>query len=129
MKARPIWLSMLLVVLTIAAGLTLRMAPLGMPLFVVKYGGSTMWALMIYWLLTTLLPAMRITTAALAAGVIAIAVEFFKLYRSPGVDAFRATLAGTLLLGRYFSFKDIVAYSIAIVAGALADSRMRRSID
>jgi len=125
MKARPLWLSMLLVVLTIAAGLTLRMAPLGLPQFVVKYGGSTMWALMIYWLATTLLPAVRIPTAALAAGMIAMAVEFFKLYRSPGVDAFRATLAGTLLLGRYFSFKDIVAYWIAIAAGAVADARLR----
>jgi len=126
MKARPIWLSIVLIALTIAAGLTLRMAPLGLPQFVVKYGGSTMWALMIYWLVTTLLPAVRIPTAALAAGMLAMAVEFFKLYRSPGVDAFRATLAGTLLLGRYFSFKDIVAYWIAIAAGALADARLRR---
>ncbi|HEY5056390.1 MAG TPA: DUF2809 domain-containing protein [Acidobacteriaceae bacterium] len=125
MKARPVWLSILLVVLTIAAGITLRMAPLGLPGPVVKYGGSTMWALMIYWLVTTLLPAVRISTAAMAAGVLAMAVEFFKLYRSPGVDAFRTTLAGTLLLGRYFSFKDIVAYWIAIAAGALADAHMR----
>jgi len=101
------------------------MAPLGLPGSVVKYGGSTMWALMIYWLVTTLLSAMRVSTAAMIAGAIATAVEFFKLYRSPEVDAFRTTLGGTLLLGRYFSWKDVIAYWLAIFLGAFLDWRIR----
>ena len=125
MKPRPIRLSLILVLLTIAVGLALRMAPLGLPRFVVKYGGSTMWALLIYWLVTTLLPPFRIFYATLLAGAVATAVEFFKLYRSPAVDAFRGTLAGILLLGRYFSRKDILAYWVAITIGALADSWVR----
>jgi len=123
---RPVWLSLLLIAATIGAGLALRMAPLGLPRFVVKYGGSTMWALMIYWLVTTLLPSLRIFYAAPLAGGIATAVEFFKLYRSPAIDAFRITLAGTLLLGRYFSFKDIAAYWIAIAIGCAIDFRLCR---
>jgi glycerol uptake facilitator-like aquaporin len=88
-----------------------------------------MWALMIYWLVTTLLSAMRVATAAMVAGAIATAVEFLKLYRSPWMDAFRGTLAGALLLGRYFSWKDIIAYWIAIVLGAFLDWRIwRRSV-
>jgi hypothetical protein len=126
MRPRPIWLSVALTVATIVAGLVVRMAPLGMPHFVTKYGGSMLWALMIYWLVTTLLPAMRIHAATLAACVAATAVEFFKLYQSPGVDAFRATLAGTLLLGRYFSIKDVLAYWLAIGLGALLDWSIRR---
>lgn len=125
-KQRPISLSSVLILVTIAAGLTLRMAPLGLPAFVVKYGGSTMWALMIYWLVTTVAPTRRIAPAVLLSGCIACAVEFFKLYRSPGVDAFRATLAGELLLGRYFSVKDLVVYAVAIAAGATIDLRLRR---
>ena len=104
----------------------MRMAPVGLPQPVTKYGGSALWALTIYWLITTLLSTMRIPFSAVVAGAIAMAVEFFKLYRSPGVDAFRATLAGTLLLGRYFSVRDIVAYWIAIGIGAWIDWRMRR---
>ena len=126
MKPRPLWLSLLLIALTIAAGLAVRMAPLGLPHFVVKYGGSTMWALMIYWLVTTLLQSIPISSAGLLAGVIATSVEFFKLYRSPSVDAFRMTLAGTLLLGRYFSIQDILAYWIAVAVGAFVDLQLRR---
>ena len=125
MKYRPLWLSLALIVITIAAGLALRMAPLGLPRSVVKYGGSIMWALMIYWIVTTLLGSVRISSAALLAGMIATSVEFFKLYRSPAVDTFRMTLAGTLLLGRYFSIEDILAYWIAIAAGALIDLQLR----
>jgi hypothetical protein len=102
------------------------MAPLGLPRSVVKYGGSTMWALMIYWLVTTLLSAMRVATATMIAGAIATAVEFFKLYRSPWMDAFRDTLAGALLLGRYFAARDILAYWLAIVLGAFLDWRIWR---
>ncbi len=127
MKRRPIRLSLVLIVVTVAIGLILRMAPLGLPRFVVKYGGSTMWALMIYWLVTTLLPSVRISAGAVLAGVIATAVEFFKLYRSPAVNAFRTTLAGTLLLGRHFSMKDILAYWIAIAAGFVFDAKLRGS--
>jgi hypothetical protein len=64
---------------------------------------------------------------ALVAAAVAASIELFKLYRSPGVDAFRTTLPGILVLGRHFSWWDILAYSIAIVAGAWADRALRRS--
>jgi hypothetical protein len=63
--------------------------------------------------------------AVLGSGTIATGVEFFKLYRSQGMDAFRLTLPGTLLLGRYFSVWDIVAYWLAIALAALLDNKLR----
>jgi hypothetical protein len=123
---RPISVSLALIFATIIAGLAVRFAPLGLPLFVVKYGGSALWALMLYWITSALLPTWRPSRVALLAGVIATAVEFFKLYRSPGMDAFRHTLPGILLLGRIFSVWDIVVYWIAILVGALFDSYLRR---
>jgi hypothetical protein len=126
MKARPVLLSLRLMLLTIAAGLAVRFARVGLPARVVKYGGSALWALMIYWVVSTLAPRLRVDAAVLLSGLIATAVEFFKLYRSPGVDAFRLTLPGILLLGRYFSGWDIGAYWIAIVAGGVVDWRTRR---
>jgi hypothetical protein len=62
----------------------------------------------------------------LVAGAIATAVEFFKLYHSPGMDAFRLTLPGMILLGRYFSVRDIVAYWVAIGLAAWIDGGIRR---
>jgi hypothetical protein len=126
MTPRPIARSVALILVTVAAGLVLRMAPLGLPAFAVKYGGSTMWAVMIYWIATTVLASWRPAAVALISGTIATAVEFFKLYQSPGMDAFRATLTGKLLLGRYFSGWDIAAYWAAIAAAALVDGKFLR---
>ncbi len=125
MTPRPILHSVSLIVGTIAAGLAVRLVPLGLPTFVVKYAGSMPWALMIYWIASTVLVRSPIVNVALIAGALATAVECFKLYHSPGMDAFRLTLPGILLLGRYFSVWDIVAYWIAICAGAILDSRLR----
>jgi carbon starvation protein CstA len=109
---------------TAVAGLTVRFAPVGLPPFIVKYGGSMLWALMIYWIVSTLLPSWRLL-AALLAGALATAVEFIKLIHSPLLDAFRLTFPGIVLLGRVFSGWDIVAYWLAISLGAFADRGIR----
>ena len=124
-RPRPLILTLALMAVTVAAGLTIRFAPLGLPPFVVKYGGSTMWALMAYWIVSTFLPSRRPLTVALLTGTLATAVEFVKLYHSPILDAFRLTLPGIVLLGRFFSVWDIVAYWLAISVGALVDRGLR----
>src|ERR1035438_1280757 len=121
MTARPLKHSLALLLGTVAAGLAIRFLPLGLPLFAVKYGGSTLWAFAIYWLVSALLPSWRFLATALLAGVLATAIEFLKLYHFPALDAFRHTLPRILLLGRFFSAWDIAAYWLAITAGALAD--------
>jgi hypothetical protein len=125
---RSLLISFVLMASTIVAGLAVRFGHVGLPAFVVKYGGSTMWALMIYWIVSTLLPFWRIRTVALLAGTVATSVEFLKLYHSPGLDACRLTMPGILLLGRFFSVWDILAYWVAILAGAVVDRRLRRPV-
>lgn len=56
-----------------------------------------------------------------SAGVVTAGVEWFKLYRSPGVDWFRGTVLGVLLLGRFFAWWDVVAYWAAIAIAVAAD--------
>lgn len=119
-RRRLIYLSVALA--TVAAGLSVRFAPLGLPWFWMKYGGSMLWAVMIYWVLRLVWPARGSVALASAAGVIATAVEFTRLYHSGWLDTFRASLAGAVLLGRYFSVRNIAAYWIAIAAGALLDA-------
>ncbi len=111
---------------TLVAGLLMRFGSMGLPGFVVKYGGSTMWALMIYWVLALVLRGSGPWRVMVFAGVVATAVEFLKLYRTPWLDAFRGTLPGILLLGRYFSGWDIVAYWVAIGLGAVVDASLIR---
>jgi hypothetical protein len=125
MKPRPLKTSLALFLVTVMAGLAVRMAPLGLPAVVVKYGGSMLWAVMIYWVVSTALARWRLPVVGLIAGAIATAVEFFKLYHSPGMDAFRLTLPGMILLGRTFSVRDIVAYWVAIGIAAWLDGRIR----
>jgi len=125
MPTRPLPVSAFLILGTIAAGLTLRLAHLGLPFALTKYGGSFLWALMIYWIVSTLRPRSPIPGAALTAGLIATAVELFKLYHAPWLDAFRLTLPGSLLLGRIFSLWDLIFYALAILAGTLADHAIR----
>ena len=127
-RPRSIVLSFALLFATVVAGLTIRLAPVGLPAFVVKYGGSTLWALMVYWIISAIQPAKPLYANALLAGVIATAVELVKLYHSPELNAFRLTLPGILLLGRFFSFWDIVAYWLAIAAGVLLDDSMRQPL-
>jgi Protein of unknown function (DUF2809) len=124
-KRRSILVSSALVLSTIASGLLIRLGQLGLPRFVVKYGGSMLWGLMIYWIVSALLPLWRVVNIALLAGLVATSVEFLKLYHAPWLDLFRVRLPGTLLLGRCFSVWDILAYWLAMTVGAVLDGCFR----
>ena len=86
----------------IGCGLSLRWYgfPLGLPAFVVKYGGSLLWATMVFLLVGVLLPRLTESGLAAIAAAIAVAVEFSRLVHTPWLDAFRLSTAGALLLGR-----------------------------
>jgi hypothetical protein len=128
MTPRTLTRSLALLLVTLIAGLVIRLVPLGLPPFFVKYAGSMLWALMIYWIVSALFARWRLPMVALISGVIAAAVEFLKLYHAPGLDALRLTLPGILVLGRYFSLWDILAYWIAISLGAYVDGMLRPAL-
>jgi hypothetical protein len=119
-------LCLLLLLVTIPLGLAWRMIPLGLSPFFFKYGGSMLWAMALYWLIAACLPRRGSGALALIAAAIAAAVEFSRLWHTSAMDAFRITLAGRLLLGRYFSLKNIAAYWLAIGLAALLDEWVMR---
>ncbi|WP_433967337.1 DUF2809 domain-containing protein [Tunturiibacter gelidiferens] len=110
-----------LLLITIPIGLAVRFLPLGLPWFLYKYLGSTLWAEALYWFLATLLPTLRPMAVATIALTIATLLELSRLVPIASIDAFRLTSAGKILLGRYFSFKNIVAYVLAITLTATLD--------
>jgi hypothetical protein len=120
MRRRLITLTILLI--TIPIGLAVRFLPLHLPWFLYKYLGSVLWAVALYWFLTTLLPKLRPRTLATLAMLFATVLEFTRLIPIAPIDAFRLTLAGRILLGRYFSLKNIAAYLLAIALTATLDS-------
>jgi hypothetical protein len=103
----------------IVCGLSLRWYgfPLGLPAFVVKYGGSLLWATMVLLLVGALLPRLTRGQLVVIATLIAVVVEFSRLVHTPWLDAFRLTTAGALLLGRIFSPWNLVAYAVGIAFG------------
>lgn len=113
-----------LALIVIVCGLALRGYygfQLGLPAFVVKYGGSLLWATMVFFLIGAALPRLTRRDAALIASAVAIIVELSRLIHTPWLDAFRLTLAGALLLGRVFSVWNMVAYGVGILFGAWLD--------
>jgi len=80
---------------------------------------------MVFLCLRTMTPRAPVPTSASVAGAFALAVELFRIYRQPNLDAFRATLAGKLLLGSIFSPWNMVAYAVGIGCAALVDAVFR----
>jgi hypothetical protein len=119
---RPSLTTLLILLITIPAGLAVRLLPLGLPWFLYKYLGSTLWAVALYWFLATLLPKLYPRAIATIAILIATLLELSRLIPIAPIDAFRQTFAGMILLGRYFSLKNIAAYLLAITLTASLDS-------
>jgi hypothetical protein len=109
----------------IACGVCLRLGgyEIGLPYFLVKYGGSTLWGGMVFFLFAAVYPRQPLGRLALLSVLAAALVEFSRLYHTPWLDEFRQTLAGALLLGRIFSWWNILAYAIGIVIAAWLEGR------
>ena len=113
--------TLVLLLITIPLGLAMRLLPLHLPWFLYKYLGSTLWAIALYWFLATLLPKRHPRALATLAIIIATLLELSRLIPIAPIDVFRQTFAGMILLGRYFSLKNIAAYILAIALAATFD--------
>ena len=111
-----------LLLITIPIGLAVRLLPLGLPWFLYKYLGSLLWAVALYWFLAALLPKLKPPALATLAVIIATFLELTRLIPIAPIDAFRQTFAGKILLGRFFSLKNIVTYLLAIVLTTALDT-------
>jgi hypothetical protein len=107
----------------IVFGLALRGFGLdaGLPGSIVKYGGSILWATMVFLLVAVASPRQPRRNVALLSAAIAVSVELFRLLHAPWLDAFRLTLPGALLLGRIFSPWDMLAYGAGIILALMLD--------
>ncbi len=110
------WRTLAAALAVIGLGLVWRSPMLALPPVVAKYGGSILWGAMVFLLIASLLPRQPLVRLAALAAIIAAGVELSQLVHIEPLDAFRATRIGALLLGRVFSWWDILAYWVGIAA-------------
>ncbi len=115
-------------VAVIVCGLCLRAFgyDVGLPFVAVKYGGSVLWGAMVYLLLAAVFPSRWHGYEVHIAVLVVVIVELIRLVHFPALDAFRATTAGALLLGRVFSLWNIVCYVVGIAAASFMTGRVWR---
>jgi len=113
------------VVVTIV-GLASRRYQAVLPEFIGEYAGDTLWALMLFLLVSTLLAGRTVISRATISLVLAYLVEISQLYHAPWIDSIRHTTLGGLVLGFGFLWTDLVCYTVGIVIGAGAEYGIRR---
>jgi hypothetical protein len=119
--------SSLVAIIVLGVGLRRFGLSLGTPAMIVKYGGSTLWGAMVFFLVTIAMPRFSRLRIAGISTVIAAGVELLRLVHTPWLDDFRLTLLGALLLGRIFSPWDILAYVAGIGLALGLDSILPRA--
>jgi hypothetical protein len=107
-------------------GLASRRYQAVLPEFVGEYAGDTLWALMLFLLVSTLLAGRIVMSRVTISLVLAFLVEISQLYHAPWIDSIRNTTLGGLVLGFGFLWTDLVCYTVGILIGALAECGLRR---
>ena len=110
----------------IALGLASRHWPDALPAALGKYPGDALWALTVLFGWRALRPRARTRDVALLAMATSVAIEVAKLWQAPWLVQFRHTTVGHLLLGQVFSWQNLVAYGVGVLAGVVLDRLILR---
>ena len=120
-ERRPL-LQLAATVLVIALGLASRAFPQWLPESLGKYPGDALWAMMIVFALGMVATRMRTWQLALWSLLICFAVEFSQLYQAPWIVELRAHTLGHLVLGSFFGWADLIAYTAGVAVAAIIDN-------
>jgi len=108
-------------VLVTGLGLASRRYGANLPVFIAEYAGDTLWAIMVFFGISTVVPTARISNRGIASLAVAYGIEFSQLFHTPWIDAMRQTTLGGLVLGSGFLWTDIVCYTAGVTIGAAVD--------
>jgi len=110
-----------LAIATIALGLVVHLHGSALGAAGQDFAGDTLWASMIMWWIGVLAPAARLSVRSVLALAICFIVETSQLYHTPTLDAIRGTTPGHLVLGSGFDPRDLVAYTVGVLAAAIVE--------
>ena len=119
--------ALLAMLVTLALGLASRRWPDALPAALGKYPGDALWALMVLFGWRALRPRARTREVGLLALATSAAVEVAKLWQAPWLVQMRHTTIGHLLLGHAFSWQNLVAYLVGVLAGVALDRLIVRA--
>ncbi len=117
---------LLVAIVVVIAGLASRRYRGQLPGFLAEYTGDTLWALMLFLFVSTLLAGRPILVRAAISLALAFLVEVSQLYHAPWIDSIRRTTLGGLVLGFGFLWTDLVCYTVGIATGSLTEWGIRR---
>jgi hypothetical protein len=109
-------------VVVVLAGLASRRYRGQLPAFLAEYAGDTLWALMVFLLVSVVLASRPLMVRAAIAFGLSFLVEISQLYHAPWIDSIRQNTLGGLVLGFGFLWSDLVCYSVGIAIGVVAES-------
>jgi hypothetical protein len=108
-------------ILVIVAGLASRQSPHLLPPFMAEYAGDTLWALVLFLLISTMFAGTSLAVRTATALAIAFLVEISQLYHAPWIDSIRQTRLGGYALGHGFLWTDLICYTVGIASGACTE--------
>lgn len=111
---------------TMLAGLGSRKFREELPEFFAEYAGDTLWALMLFFLVSALLAGQPILSRAAISACLTFLVEVSQLYHAPWIDALRQTTLGGLVLGSGFLWTDLTCYAFGTALGACFERGLRQ---
>jgi len=106
----------IVIVVTIATGLFVRLKKQWFPDIVNLYLGDILYAFMMYYIVSFCQLSKHINKRMVLALLICFAIEIFQLYQAEWIIAVRQTLPGRITLGSGFLWSDLLAYCIGITA-------------
>ena len=116
----------LAVVVVIPNGLASRKFARHLPEIINQYLGDALWALMIYLIVAFLFKNRSIKWVALYSILFCYMIEISQLYHVEWIDQIRNTWLGGLVLGFGFLWSDLLAYTIGVGLGVLAETLIKK---
>lgn len=118
MKRKRI-LYLLLILLTIPAGLFSRSKGMHLPYLYAVYGGDVLSATCIFFGVRFLYTSASLVKIALYSYLICIAIETSQLYHAPWIDNIRHTFPFGILLGFGFLWSDWICYAVGVLIAVI----------
>ena len=107
---------------TLVSGFASRRFSHVLPDAIAEYGGDTLWAAAVFFVLRLVRPTARRNVIAAAALAIAVVVELSQLAHPPWLDALRHFPGARLILGYGFLASDIVCYAAGVALAWVLDA-------
>jgi hypothetical protein len=88
--------------------------------------GDALWAVMVAWWVGAVAPTASLRLRTAAALAVCLGVEVSQLYHTPVLDAVRSTTAGDWIPGSGFDPRDLMAYTLGVLAAAVLERGLAR---